>query len=86
VPRAAADAVQGLHGDALKIRLNAPPVDGKANEALISFLAGKLRVSKSSMVLKSGFSQRRKIVAVSGLPTAEIQKRLLGQGQGGTTL
>ena len=77
VPRAAADAVQGLHGDALKIRLNAPPVDGKANEALISFLAGMLRVPKSSVVLKSGFKQRRKVIAISGISIAEVEKRLL---------
>jgi len=77
VPRAAADAVQGLHGDALKIRLNAPPVDGKANEALIRFLAGKLRVPKGSVVLKSGFNQRRKVIAISGISIAEVEKRLL---------
>jgi uncharacterized protein (TIGR00251 family) len=78
IPRAAQNAVQGLHGDALKIRLSAPPVEGKANAELISFLAEKLNIPKSSIVLKSGLTQRRKILALSGLAAAEIEKRLLG--------
>ena len=77
VPRAATAAVQGLHGDALKIRLHAPPVDGKANEALISFLSEKLNIPKSNITLKSGLSQRRKIIAINGLSKSEIEKRLL---------
>ncbi len=76
-PRAARNAVQGLHGDAVKIRLQAPPVDGKANEALIAFLSAKLEISKSNIALKSGANQRRKIIAVSGLSSTEIEKRLL---------
>jgi len=80
VPRAAKDAVQGLHGDALKIRLHAPPVDGKANEALISFLSEKFNIPKSNIALKSGLNQRRKIIAVNGISLAEIEKRLLSEG------
>lgn len=79
VPRAAQDAVQGLHGDALKIRLHAPPVDGKANEALISFLSRTLNIPKGNIALKSGAHQRRKIIAVNGLSLPEIEKRLLNQ-------
>lgn len=77
VPRAAQDAVQGLHGDALKIRLHAPPVDGKANAALIDFLSRKLEIPRSNIALKSGAGQRRKIVAVHGLSLPEVEKRLL---------
>lgn len=77
VPRAAKDAVQGLHGDALKIRLHAPPVDGKANAALIAFLSRKLNISKNNITLKSGMNQRRKIITVNGLAMAEIEQRLL---------
>lgn len=77
VPRATADAVQGLHGDALKIRLHAPPVDGKANEALISFLSRKLNIPKGYIAVKSGANQRRKIISISGLTKSEIEKRLL---------
>jgi len=56
----------GLHGDALKIRLAAPPVDGKANEALIKFVAETLKLPKSAVNLKSGQTSRRKVLEVSG--------------------
>lgn len=76
VPRAAQDAVQGLYGDALKIRLHAPPVDGKANETLISFLSEKLNIPKSNITLKSGLNQRRKIVFIAGISEQETRRRL----------
>lgn len=63
-PGAKTTEVVGLHGDALKIRLAAPPVDGKANAALIDFLAGRLGVPKSAIELKSGQTSRRKQLAV----------------------
>ena len=56
----------GLHGDALKIRLAAPPVDGKANEALIKFVAEALKLPKSAVRLKSGQTSRRKVLEVTG--------------------
>ena len=56
----------GLHGDALKIRLAAPPVDGKANEALIKFVADVLDLPKSAVNLKSGQTSRRKVLEVLG--------------------
>jgi hypothetical protein len=62
----------GLHGDALKIRLAAPPVDGKANEALVKFLAEVLHLPKSAVTLKSGQTSRRKVLEVSGATTASI--------------
>ncbi len=62
----------GLHGDALKIRLAAPPVDGKANEALIKFVAETLKLPKSAVNLKSGQTSRRKILEVSGSSQAAI--------------
>lgn len=76
VPRAAKDAVQGLHGDALKIRLHAPPVDGKANEALVSFLGKMLNIPKGNIALKSGANQRRKIVLIAGISAQETSRRL----------
>ena len=64
----------GLHGDALKLRLAAPPVDGKANACLIAFLADTLSVPKSAVELVSGASSRQKRVRVSGLSAADIGK------------
>ena len=62
----------GRHGDALKIRLAAPPVDGKANEALIKFIAATLHLPKSSVMLKSGQTSRRKVLEVSGAESSSI--------------
>ncbi|MCG2575497.1 DUF167 domain-containing protein [Dechloromonas sp. XY25] len=56
----------GLHGDALKIRLAAPPVDGKANDALVKFMAETLGLTRSAVVLKSGQASRRKVLEVVG--------------------
>ena len=80
-PGAKKTEVAGLHGDALKIRLAAPPVDGKANAALVEFIAERLGLAKSAVVLKSGQTSRRKVleVAASG---ASVRSGLLG-GVGG---
>lgn len=66
-PGAKRTETAGLHGDALKIRLAAPPVDGKANEALIAFLAKTLGVPKSHVELISGQTSRAKRVRVAGV-------------------
>lgn len=66
-PGAKKTEVAGEHGDALKIRLAAPPVDGKANAALLAFIAEKLGVAKSAVTLKSGQTSRRKVVEVGGV-------------------
>lgn len=80
-PRGSRNAVEGVHGDALKVRLTAPPVDGAANEALIRFLAGELGVSRSALTLVSGSTSRRKTVAVEGLGPEQVRARLgLGGG------
>jgi uncharacterized protein (TIGR00251 family) len=65
----------GLYGDALKIRLAAPPVDGKANAALLAFIAERLGCPRAAVVLKSGQTSRRKVVAVSGC-TVDVVARL----------
>jgi len=64
----------GLHGDALKIRLAAPPVDGKANEALLKFLAEVLHLPKSAVTLKSGQTSRRKVLEVVGATPESIAR------------
>jgi len=62
----------GLHGDALKIRLAAPPVDGKANEALVKFVAETLKLPRSAVSLKSGQTSRRKVLEVQGAEVGAI--------------
>jgi uncharacterized protein (TIGR00251 family) len=66
----------GLHGDALKIRLAAPPVDGKANEALVKFVAEVLGLPKSAVNLKSGQTSRRKVLEVTGSDSQAIARLL----------
>lgn len=63
-PRGGRDQVMGLHGDTLRIRIGAPPVDGAANERLIRFLADAFDVPRSHVVLEQGASARRKRVRV----------------------
>lgn len=64
----------GLYGDALKIRLAAPPVDGKANAALIEFVAARLDLPKSAVTLKSGQTSRRKVLELVGITEAKISE------------
>ena len=63
-PNARKTAVAGLHGDALRIRLAAQPVDGAANEALLRWLSGQLGLARSQLRLLQGASARRKCVAI----------------------
>jgi uncharacterized protein (TIGR00251 family) len=78
VPRASRDEVGEEWGAALKIRLQAPPVEGKANRALIRFLADRLDVSPGHIELLSGETARTKRVRVEGMGAADVC-RLLGQ-------
>ena len=71
-PGAKRSAVNGTFGDAVKIDLQSPPVDGKANAALIKFLAGILGISKTAVELKSGECSRDKVVRISGKTPDEI--------------
>jgi uncharacterized protein (TIGR00251 family) len=65
-PGAKRTEVAGLHGEALKIRLAAPPVDGKANEALLGFIADKFGVPLRGVELLRGGQSRHKMVKVTG--------------------
>ena len=62
----------GRHGDALKIRLAAPPVDGKANEALIRFIGETLGLPRAAVSLKSGQTSRRKVLEIQGATPAAV--------------
>jgi uncharacterized protein len=65
-PNASKTCAGGREGEFLKIRLAAPPVDGKANEALIEFVARRLSIAKSYVHIRSGVSSRRKVIQVEG--------------------
>ncbi|MFN2183571.1 MAG: DUF167 domain-containing protein [Anaerolineae bacterium] len=79
VPRASRNKIAGIHDGAVRIRLTAPPVEGAANEALISFLSSVLRVPKRDIELVSGQTARNKVVSVSGLSAEEVEARLRSQ-------
>lgn len=75
-PRASKNEIVGVHGDALKIRLTSPPVEGAANAMLIKYLAKQLGIAKSSVSIHSGLSSRQKTLQVEGLSIDEVQTRL----------
>jgi uncharacterized protein len=76
VPNAPRSEIVGWMGTALKVRLHAPPVDGKANEELCRFLAEALGLPKGSVTLGRGASSRQKIVEITGLGPAELREKL----------
>ncbi len=75
-PRAKKNAIAGELGDALKVSLTAPPIDGKANEACIEFFANLLKVPRSSVTIAAGQTGRKKVIRVIGLTAVEVQQRL----------
>lgn len=75
-PGARGAGVVGEHGDALKIRIDSPPIEGRANQALVAFLASRLGLAKGAVTLLSGESSRRKRVLVTSLPAGELLRRL----------
>lgn len=77
-PGAKKTEVMGLHGEALKLRLAAPPVDGKANTALLRFVAEVLDLPKADVELKSGQTSRQKVVAVRGVDEARLRRLFAG--------
>jgi uncharacterized protein (TIGR00251 family) len=77
-PRAKKNAITGEIGDALKLSLTAPPVDGKANGACIEFFAKLLDVPRSSVTIAAGFTSRNKVIRVAGLSVEEVRARLTG--------
>lgn len=76
-PGAPRDAMAGLHGEDIRVKLRAPPVEGKANAALLAFLADRLGLRASALRIVSGERARMKIVAIKGLAAEEARRRLL---------
>lgn len=80
-PGARSNGVAGLHGQALKIRLTAPATAGRANAALLAFLAERLEVPKNRLELVGGAASRDKRVRVSGLARETVVRLLLAAAQ-----
>lgn len=76
IPGAAREEVAGWLGEALKIKVKAPPVDGRANVALCEFLAGRLGLPRRAVTVRQGESSRQKLIAIEGLNLAEARARL----------
>jgi uncharacterized protein (TIGR00251 family) len=79
-PRSSRNRIDGPVGDALKIRLNAPPVEGKANETLVEFLAETLGLPRRAVRLEAGAQTRLKRVRIMGLDANTVEQRLLPRG------
>ena len=77
VPNAKRDEVVGEYGDAVKIKVSAPALEGKANEALLEFIAEKLRVHRRDIALITGEKSRDKLIEIASLDAAEARARLL---------
>jgi len=75
-PRAKKNAITGEVGDALKLSLTAPPVDGRANEACVDFFAKLLKVPRSSVTIAAGLTSRNKVIRVAGLSAEEVRQYL----------
>ena len=75
-PRAKKNAITGEIGDALKLSLTTPPIEGRANEACIEFFAKLLRVPRSSVTIASGLTSRNKVIRVAGLTAVQVRERL----------
>jgi uncharacterized protein (TIGR00251 family) len=73
-PNAQASALAGLHGDALKVRIAAPAVENKANQALVEFLRRLLGVPASHIQLRHGARGRRKVVEIAGADEALVAR------------
>jgi uncharacterized protein (TIGR00251 family) len=75
-PGARKNGVTGVHADAVKIGLTTPPVDGRANEALIAFLADVLRLPRARIAIVSGSTSRAKLVRITGKSAAQVAAAL----------
>ena len=76
IPRSPRSAIAGMRGDAILVRLTAPPVDGAANAALVDLLAKTFGVPRRAVTIVSGETSRDKRVAIEGLPEADLEATL----------
>jgi len=75
-PRAAREGVAGVRAGALVVRLAAPPLEGRANEALLRYLAGALGIARSSVRLQQGARGRDKLLLVAGADLGTVRARV----------
>ncbi|HEY2912658.1 MAG TPA: DUF167 domain-containing protein [Candidatus Angelobacter sp.] len=75
-PRARKNAITGVVGDAIKLALTAPPIEGRANQAVIEFFAELFAIPRSSVTIASGETSRNKVVRISGLSRAAVEQRM----------
>jgi len=75
-PRARKNAITGVVGEALKLSLTPPPVEGKANQAVIEFFADLFAIPRSSVTIASGETSRNKIVRIAGVSKAVAEQKL----------
>lgn len=73
-PRASDNRIAGVHGEALKVRLTAPPVDGAANEALVELLAGTFGIPIRAVTIVAGMSSRTKVVELEGVTEDRVRR------------
>lgn len=73
-PRASRNQLSGRIGDAIKIRITAPPVDGEANKKVVEFLARLFKVRENDVMIISGLSSRTKIVEIAGVTALEVER------------
>jgi len=76
VPRASRNEIAGIQGEAIRVRLMAPPVEGAANKALVKLLAGTLKVPERDIEIVAGHAGRQKVVRVADLSAHELAARL----------
>src|SRR5689334_19838702 len=75
-PRARKNGITGVVGDALKLALTAPPVEGKANQAVIEFFADLFQIPRSSVTIASGETSRNKVIRIAGVSKPAAEQRL----------
>jgi len=76
IPNAPRNAIAGWLGEALKVKVHAPPVEGKANEVLCEFLAGEFGVPRRAVTVLRGDTSRQKVVRIDGRTLAEVKARV----------
>jgi len=76
IPNAPRSEVIGWLGDSLKVKIHAPPVEGRANDALCEFLADKLDIPRRNVTVLRGDTSRQKVVRIAGLTLADVKARL----------